>query len=211
MPNVAAQVECFHSGFQFGWFDRFKHVKVRWVLLASLFTDNEFVPTGNPQCLQGKIQRRILQLQIIAGVDAIQIFDSLGGLLPAADFEAASGQWLRAIVTALNGQVPVIVYSKGTREWKSLLKTGAHALGIDHEVDLAVALQQVPPSMALQGNLAPDVLVSADAAAVTAQTLRLLELMRGRAGYIFNLGHGVPPEAKMENLQALASAVQNFV
>ena len=39
---------------------------------------------------------------------------------------------------------------------------------------------------------------------------RLLELMRGRDGYIFNLGHGVPPDAKMENLEALVSTVQNF-
>jgi uroporphyrinogen decarboxylase len=60
-----------------------------------------------------------LQMQINAGVDAIQIFDSLGGVLPANDFDAASGQWMRTIVSALNGQVPVIVYSKGTRNWKS--------------------------------------------------------------------------------------------
>jgi uroporphyrinogen decarboxylase len=45
---------------------------------------------------------------------------------------------------------------------------------------------------------------------VAAQTRRLLELMRGRDGYIFNLGHGVPPDAKMENIEALVSTVQNF-
>jgi uroporphyrinogen decarboxylase len=151
-----------------------------------------------------------LQMQISAGVDAIQIFDSLGGLLPVEDFEAASGQWMRMIVSALNGKVPVIVYSKGTRNWKSLIQTGAQVIGIDHEIDLAAAKQEVPTRVAMQGNLTPDLLASAEPKVVAAQTTRLLELMRGRDGYIFNLGHGVPPDAKMENLEALASTVQNF-
>ena len=65
-----------------------------------------------------------LQMQIARGVDAVQIFDSLGGELPAEDFEAASGQWMEKIVARLNGQAPVIVYSKGTRAWNALSKTG---------------------------------------------------------------------------------------
>ncbi len=152
-----------------------------------------------------------LQMQITAGVDAIQIFDSLGGLLSAEDFDAASCRWLRTIVSALNGQVPVIVYSKGTRSWKSLIQTGAQAIGIDHEIDLAGANQQLPTHVAVQGNLTPDLLASAEPRSVAAQTTRLLELMRGRDGYIFNLGHGVPPNAKMENLEALVGTVQSFV
>jgi len=151
-----------------------------------------------------------LQMQILAGVDAVQIFDSLGGLLPPEDFDAGSGRWMREIVTAINGQVPVIVFAKGVRDWKSLLETGARAIGIDHEADLVEAKRQLPARVAIQGNLAPDLLRSAEPEAVAAQTTRLLELMRGRDGYIFNLGHGVPPDAKLENLQALAGAVQNF-
>jgi uroporphyrinogen decarboxylase len=152
-----------------------------------------------------------LQMQIIAGVDAIQIFDSMGGLLPTEDFDAASGKWIRMIVSALNKQVPIIVYSKGARDWKSLIQTGARAIGIDHGIDLAEAGQQLPADLAIQGNLSPDLLAEAEPQAVAAQTTRLLELMRHRNGYIFNLGHGVPPNAKMENLEALASTVQNFV
>lgn len=151
-----------------------------------------------------------LQMQINAGVDAIQIFDSVGGLLPVEDFETASGQWIRTIVSALNRQVPVIVYSKGTRDWSSLVQTGADIIGIDHEIELAAAKGHVPAGVALQGNLAPDLLVKAHSWEVASETNRLLEVMRGRDGYIFNLGHGVPPEAKMENLEALVSTVQNF-
>jgi uroporphyrinogen decarboxylase len=151
-----------------------------------------------------------LQMQINAGVDAIQIFDSLGGLLPMEDFQAASGHWMRTIVAALNEQVPVIVYSKGARNWKSLIQTGARAIGIDHEIDLGEANRQLPPEVAVQGNLRPDLLAVAEGPVVAAQTRRLLELMRGRNGYIFNLGHGVPPEAKIENLEALVDTVQKF-
>jgi uroporphyrinogen decarboxylase len=151
-----------------------------------------------------------LQMQINAGVDAIQIFDSLGGLLPMDDFQAASGHWMRTIVAALNEQVPVIVFSKGTRNWKSLVQTGARAIGIDHEIDLGEANRQLPAELAVQGNLRPDLLAVAEGPVVAAQTSRLLELMRGRNGYIFNLGHGVPPEAKIENLEALVDTVQKF-
>jgi uroporphyrinogen decarboxylase len=151
-----------------------------------------------------------LQMQISAGADAIQIFDSVGGLLPAEDFEAASGQWMQSIVSGLNGKVPVIVYSKGSRSWKSLVDTGAQAIGIDHEIELAGAVRRLPASVAIQGNLPPELLSGAEPKTVAAETTRLLELMRGRNGYIFNLGHGVPPDAKMENLEALVKTVQNF-
>ena len=151
-----------------------------------------------------------LKMQIAAGVDAIQIFDSLGGLLPVEDFEEASGQWMRTIIAALEGKVPVIVYSKGSRDWTSLVQTGAQAIGIDHEIDLGEAAQKVPGGVAVQGNLAPELLAGADPRLVAAEASRLFELMRGRDGYIFNLGHGVPADAKMENLEALVSTVQNF-
>ena len=54
-----------------------------------------------------------LQMQIDAGADALQLFDSLGGLLAANDFEAASGVWMRRIIDALKSQVPIIVFAKG--------------------------------------------------------------------------------------------------
>jgi uroporphyrinogen decarboxylase len=152
-----------------------------------------------------------LQLQITAGVDAIQIFDSLGGLLPADDFEAASGRWIRMIVQALQSQAPLVVYSKGTRAWPSLVATGAQAISVDHEIALAEANDHLPAEVAIQGNLPPELLVAGTPATVATQTAHLLETMRYRPGYIFNLGHGVPPHAQMENLEALVSTVQNFV
>jgi uroporphyrinogen decarboxylase len=152
-----------------------------------------------------------LKMQVEAGVDAIQIFDSMGGLLPPEDFEVGSGQWIYAITSALGGKLPVIVYSKGTRNWKALVRTGAQVLGVDHGVELAEANKQLPAAMALQGNLNPELLRMARPAEVAEEARRLLEQMRGRDGYIFNLGHGVPPEARMENLEALVQTVRSFV
>ena len=152
-----------------------------------------------------------LKMQVEAGVDAIQIFDSMGGLLPPEDFELGSGQWIYAITSALGGKLPVIVYSKGTRNWKALVRTGAQVIGLDHGVELAEANKQLPATMALQGNLNPELLRMARPAEVAQEATRLLEQMRGRDGYIFNLGHGVPPETRMENLEALAQTVRSFV
>jgi uroporphyrinogen decarboxylase len=166
------------------------------------------------ELLAGKLTAAVIeffQMQIACGVDAVQIFDSLGGLLPASDFEAASGRWMETIIASLNGKVPVIVYSKGTRAWDALAKTGANVIGVDHEIALEEADRRLPRDIGLQGNLDPALLTNAEPAAVAAETRRLLELMRDRNGYIFNLGHGVPPEAKMENLQALVAAVQDFL
>jgi uroporphyrinogen decarboxylase len=84
-------------------------------------------------------------------------------------------------------------------------------IGIDHGIALEEAERRLPRDMGMQGNLDPALLTDADARTVAAETRRLLEKMRDRNGYIFNLGHGVPPAAKMENLEALVETVQNFV
>src|SRR5208283_4078455 len=109
------------------------------------------------------------------------------------------------------GAPPVIVFSLGTHgNWDDLLSTGANVLGIDWRFPLADARRLLPASVCLQGNLAPSLLSDATPEAVMAETSRLLEVMRERKGYIFNLGHGVPPNAKLENIAALVETVTNF-
>jgi len=151
-----------------------------------------------------------LQMQIACGVDGLQIFDSLGGELPESDFEAASGQWIQTIVSKLDRKVPVIVYSKGTRAWDALAKTGANVIGVDHGIELAEADRRIPRDVGIQGNLNPALLTDAKPEKVAEETGRLLQQMRDRNGYIFNLGHGVPPGAKLENIKALVKTIQNF-
>jgi uroporphyrinogen decarboxylase len=150
-----------------------------------------------------------LQMQIDAGVDALQIFDSLGGLLPADSFEAASGQWMRRIISALGNQVPVIVFSKGTRQWDALANTGAKVIGVDWTVPLAEVRAQLPRNLAVQDNLDPALLTGSPEQLAT-ETNLLLNQMREWDGHIFNLGHGVPPNASMACLETLAATVRNF-
>jgi len=151
-----------------------------------------------------------LQLQIDAGADAVQIFDSLGGVLSDGDFAAASGRWMKQIVGSLKGKAPVIVFSKGTHgSWDELVATGAQVLGVDWNVRLTDVRARLPDRVGVQGNLDP-ILLTTTPALVAAETGRILREMRGRPGHIFNLGHGVPPNAKLENIESLVSAVRSF-
>jgi uroporphyrinogen decarboxylase len=164
-------------------------------------------------------------MQITAGVDALQIFDSHGGHLPAADFQEANGRWMREIVAALcerrtdsatvtdrrYNKVPVTVFSLGTHgNWNDLAATGANVIGIDWQFSLTEARKILPNNIGIQGNLNPALLAEATPGKVISETKRLLEEMRGRDGYIFNLGHGVPPTAKLENIAALVESVRKF-
>jgi uroporphyrinogen decarboxylase len=152
-----------------------------------------------------------LQMQIAAGADTLQIFDSHGGHLPAGDFQEASGRWMRDIISNLHTKVPVTVFSLGTHgNWNDLAATGANIIGIDWQFSLAEARKILPNNIGIQGNLNPTLLAEATPEKVVSETNRLLETMRGRNGYIFNLGHGVPPTAKLENIAALVETVRSF-
>jgi uroporphyrinogen decarboxylase len=172
-----------------------------------------------------------LQMQIATGVDAVQIFDSHGGHLDAGEFQEGSGRWMREIVSALGapnsasarsktapqraesefGAPPVIVFSLGTHgNWPDLIASGANVLGIDWQTNLAEARQLIPAHIGMQGNLPPTLIVEGTPEAVASETTKILETMRGRPGHIFNLGHGLTPGAKLENIQALVDTVKAF-
>jgi uroporphyrinogen decarboxylase len=149
-----------------------------------------------------------LQLQIDAGVDAVQIFDSLGGVLSDGDFARASGIWLKQIVDSLRGQVPVIVFAKGVHgNWDDLVATGASILGVDWNVRLAEVAGRLPERVGVQGNLDPFLLTTTPENVAT-ETNRILREMAGRPGHIFNLGHGVPPNATLKNIESLVNTVR---
>jgi uroporphyrinogen decarboxylase len=191
-----------------------------------------------------------LRMQIVAGIDALQIFDSHGGHLAPQDFQEASGRWMKDIITALGASsssfvlepgrkeierededegrgriaagsnsalrtphsaVPIIVFSLGTHgNWPDLVASGANVLGVDWQSSLAQVRQVVPEPIALQGNLPPALLSDATPEVVAAETRRVLGEMRGRPGHIFNLGHGLTPNAKLENIAVLVETVRSY-
>lgn len=151
-----------------------------------------------------------LQLQIDAGADAVQIFDSLGGILSDGDYAGASGAWIRRIVSSLKKQVPVIVFGKGVHgNWDDLVATGAQILGVDWNIRLADVRKRLPRNVGVQGNLDP-FLLSTDPETVAAETRRILTEMRGLKGHVFNLGHGVTPSATLENIESLVNTVRSY-
>jgi len=150
------------------------------------------------------------RMQIAAGADAIQIFDSWGGIIAGKDYEAASLRWIRQIVAALPADFPVILYAKGTAPHLcDQAFTGVRVVSVDWTNDLAVVRRTLPANVAVQGNLDP-VLLNTTPDIVRRETARLLESMRGTRGHIFNLGHGIMPHAKIECMQALVDTVTGW-
>lgn len=150
------------------------------------------------------------RMQIEAGADAIQIFDSWGGILAGPDYEAASLSWIRRIVAALPAGFPVILYAKGTApHLAAQAASGVRAISLDWTADLGAVRTALPSGLAIQGNLDP-VLMTTTPEIVRTQATRLLESLRGRPGHVFNLGHGITPDAKIECMQALVDTVTTF-
>ena len=163
--------------------------------------------------LLGKLTASLIayfQMQIRAGADAIQIFDSWGGVVAGPDYEAASLRWIRAIVAAMPKDFPMIIFGKGTGPHLiDQAFTGARVLSIDWSNELASVRGSLPENVAVQGNLDPAILNTAPEVA-RRETVRILESMRGSAGHIFNLGHGILPQAKIGCVEAMVDAVTSW-
>ena len=155
-----------------------------------------------------------LKMQIEAGAEALQIFDSNGDMLADGAFEAASGRWIREVISSLGGKVPVILFSKGGYgRLDQLVSTDASVLSVDWTQSLAAVRRALPEKVGVQGNLDPFLLTTTPEV-VSAETSRILSGMRevkkeGLEGHVFNLGHGVPKEAKLECLAALVETVRS--
>jgi len=171
--------------------------------------------------LLGKLTAALIRyftLQIEAGADAIQIFDSWGGIIAGPDYEAASLRWIREIIAALPPEFPIILYAKGgTPQLDAQARSGARVLSVDWTADLAKVRRSLPAAVAdrasapvaVQGNLDP-VLMQTTPEIVVRETNRLLDSMHGLPGHIFNLGHGITPQAKLGCMQALVDTVTQW-
>jgi uroporphyrinogen decarboxylase len=163
--------------------------------------------------LLGKLTASLIayfKMQIAAGADALQIFDSWGGAVAGADYEAASLQWIRAIIAAMPEGFPIIVFGKGTGPHLiDQAFTGARVLSIDASNELAGVRRNLPENVAVQGNLDP-VILNTSPEIARRETLRLLESVRGCAGHIFNLGHGILPQARIDCVEAMVDAVTTW-
>ena len=153
-----------------------------------------------------------LNEQIAAGAQAVQIFDTWGGLLSDAAFPEFSLAYMRQIIGGLSREhegrrVPVILFTKGGGQWLELMaESGADALGLDWTVNLGQARQRVGSQVALQGNFDPAALFGTPES-VRAEVRRILHSYGEGSGHVFNLGHGISQHTDPENVKALVDAV----
>jgi uroporphyrinogen decarboxylase len=163
--------------------------------------------------LLGKLTAALIayfKMQIHAGADAIQIFDSWGGVVAGQDYEAASLKWIRAIIAAMPEGFPIIIFGKGTSaHLGDQAFTGARVLSVDASNELAAVRRSLPGNVAVQGNLDP-VILNTTPEIARRETVRLLESMRGSSGHVVNLGHGILPEAKIACVEAMVHAVTSW-
>jgi len=146
--------------------------------------------------------------QIDAGVNAVQVFDSWVGALNARDYREFILPHTRRIFEAIAPRdVPSIHFGVGTGAiLAELCEAGGDVIGVDWRTPLDEAWERVGPDRAIQGNLDPTLLLGPLDRLFTA-TDDVLARAGGRAGHIFNLGHGILPTTPVEHVQALARYV----
>ncbi|RJX76166.1 uroporphyrinogen decarboxylase [Pseudomonas sp. LS-2] len=153
--------------------------------------------------------------QILAGAQAVQIFDSWGGSLSAAAYQEFSLAYMRKIVSGLirehdGRKVPVILFTKGGGLWlESIADAGADALGLDWTCDIGEARRRVGSKVALQGNMDPTVLY-ANPQAIRQEVSNILASYGSGTGHVFNLGHGITPEVDPANAGVFIEAVHEM-
>lgn len=150
-----------------------------------------------------------LKMQIEAGAQVVQIFDTWGSILPVHLFEEFSARYLNQIAADLQAlQTPVIVFSMGGMDHLvQLADSPAQVLGVDWSTDFRQAYKLFGDEFALQGNLDPTVLYG-DQAIIRREVERVLSVFGAKSGHIFNLGHGILPDIPLENVQFLVEEVR---
>ncbi|MBN8544033.1 MAG: uroporphyrinogen decarboxylase [Alphaproteobacteria bacterium] len=152
-----------------------------------------------------------LKMQIDAGAEAIQIFDSWSGLLSPAQFAVWCIKPTTKIVKALRAykkEIPIIGFPKGAGLFlKDYAQTGVDCFGIDMNTPMEWAKQNAQ-GRALQGNLDP-LLLCYDLKGALDEAKRILETMKDSA-FVFNLGHGMIPEMPISHVEALSNLLKEY-
>jgi uroporphyrinogen decarboxylase len=152
-----------------------------------------------------------LGLQVDAGVQAVQIFDSWAGILDAADYRRFALPSVRHLVTTVRDLgVPSIYFLNGAPHlFESGVSTKPDVLGVCWRKPLDEVAAIVGDEIALQGNLDPHALFAAPAV-IRDRVEGILRRVAGRPGHIMNLGHGILPDTPIASVEALIDAVHTF-
>ena len=150
-----------------------------------------------------------LKEKVKAGVNAVQVFDSWGGMLSPVDYQEFSWKYIQQIIEALKDDAPVIAFGKGC--WfalETMAESNASALGVDWTLTPKTARKLAGPHMTLQGNFDPTRLFSPPATIKKMVTAMIDDF--GKDKYIVNLGHGILPNVGLDNAKAFIDAVKEY-
>jgi len=150
-----------------------------------------------------------LKEKVVSGVNAVQLFDSWGGLLSPKDYDEFSWYYTEQIVFELKKIIPVIVFGKGC--WFALnkmSKSGASALGIDWTCSAQNSRYLSGGNITLQGNFDPSRLLS-PIPEIKKQVTQMINEF-GKDKYIVNLGHGILPNIPVSHAQAFIDSVKQY-
>ncbi|MBI1731636.1 MAG: uroporphyrinogen decarboxylase [Gammaproteobacteria bacterium] len=174
---------------------------------------------GDPGLLHALLRKlarciaRYLQAQASAGADVLMLFDTWGGVLTPAGYREFSLHYMKEIIAGLRQarvEAPVIVFSKGASAClEDIAACGCDAVGVDWTADLGAARARIGQRVALQGNLDPCVLTAAPEV-VRREAAAVLARYGAGPGHVFNLGHGIQPQADPDNVFALVEAVHDL-
>lgn len=154
-----------------------------------------------------------LQAQIRAGVQAVMIFDTWGGILTPEAYQQFSLNPMADIIASLKEKyphIPCILFTKNGGLWLSqMVDSGADALGLDWTINLGKARKIVNNQVALQGNMDPAILY-ASKERIKGEVIRILASYGEGNGHIFNLGHGIFPDISPSNVEFLVDCVHEL-
>src|SRR5438445_12150 len=149
-----------------------------------------------------------LKAQIAAGAAAVQLFDTWCGELNLQDYEDFALPAVQEIIAGLGGSVPVIYYTKSSQHLlRAAARSGANVLSVDWRMDLAEIRALLGPTIALQGNIDPAVLLGPPEK-IRDATLATIASLAGE-GHILNLGHGILQNTPVENAQLFIETGQH--
>lgn len=150
-----------------------------------------------------------LKAKVRVGVDAVQLFDSWGGMLGEEDYQVFSWQYMQQIIDALKDETKVIAFAKGC--WYALptmARSGVHALGVDWTCSARNARYLSGGQIPLQGNFDPSKLLSPIPEIEKLAHKMVSEF--GTQNYIANLGHGILPNVPVDHAKAFVNAIKNY-
>ena len=154
-----------------------------------------------------------LNAQIESGAQAVQIFDTWGGVLAPDMFREFSLRYLEKIVAGLHRSydgktIPVVLFCKGCNSHlEAIADTGCDGLGVDWTITLAEARARVGDRVALQGNLDPAIMLT-NPDIIENQVRVTLASYGNGSGHVFNLGHGITPEVDPQHMTVLTESVR---